>query len=133
MRWNDPLSFFVPLFVPKETQSVATEYRASRLIARYDDDTVIAGWCEHALCTSLSLGTTSIVDGRTQCMPLSVGGEQRTPFWDDGAPVFLPSARRQSGKAAGRDTAPRDQAVEIRMETSALHAYFALGSYSSRR
>ena len=37
-----------------------------------DDDSVIAGWCEHALCTSLSLGTTPIVDGNTQCMPLSV-------------------------------------------------------------
>ena len=36
-----------------------------------DDDTVIAGWCEHVLCTSLSLGATPIVDGRTQCMPLS--------------------------------------------------------------
>ena len=27
--------FFVPLFVPKKTQSVATGYRASRLIARF--------------------------------------------------------------------------------------------------
>ena len=36
-----------------------------------DDDSVIAGWCEHALCTSLSLRTGRIVDGRTQCMPLS--------------------------------------------------------------
>ena len=32
-----------------------------------DDDSVIAGWCEHALCTSLGLGITPIVDGRTQC------------------------------------------------------------------
>ena len=39
-----------------------------------DDDSVIAGWCEHVLCTSLGLGTTPIVDGRTHWLPLSEAG-----------------------------------------------------------
>ena len=42
-----------------------------------DDDTVIAGWCEQALRPSLGLGTTPIVDGHTQCMPLSVPAMKR--------------------------------------------------------
>ena len=36
-----------------------------------DDDCVIVQSAEHALRTSLSLRTSRIVDGRTQCMPLS--------------------------------------------------------------
>ena len=33
--------------------------------ATNDDNSVIAGWCEHALRPSLGLGTTPIVDGHT--------------------------------------------------------------------
>ena len=51
-----------------------------------------------------------------------IGGDQRTPFWDDGAPVFLTPERRGSGKATGRTSACRDQRVELRMETTGLHA-----------
>ena len=36
-----------------------------------DDDSVIVKCAEHVLCTSLSSRTSRIVDGRTQCMPLS--------------------------------------------------------------
>ena len=64
---------------------------------------------------------------------LLLGGPQRTPFWDDGAPVFLAPERRGFCMAAGRYTACRDQPVEMRMETTGLHAHFALCSYSSRR
>ena len=36
-----------------------------------DDNSVIAGWCEHAARTLLSFRTCRVVDGGTQCMPLS--------------------------------------------------------------
>ena len=69
-----------------------------------------------------------------ECTPDSAqGGTQRTPFWDDGAPVFLTPERRGLGKATGRTSGCRDQPFNIRMESAALHAYIDFRVHSLHR
>ena len=54
-----------------------------------DDDSVIAGWCEHAPGSLPCFGTTPIVDGRTQCMPLSAAVVNRRSAGRHAAPESM--------------------------------------------
>ena len=53
------------------------------------DDCVIVQSAEHALRTSLSLRTSRIVDGRTQCMPLSAAVVNRRSAGRHAAPESM--------------------------------------------
>ena len=59
-----------------------------------------------------------------------VGGVQRTPFWDDGPPVFSACERLGFGMAAGRSTGCRDEPFNICMESTTLHAYIEVRIHS---
>ena len=54
-----------------------------------DDNSVIAGWCEHAPGSLPCFGTTPIVDGRTQCMPLSAAVVNRRSAGRHAAPESM--------------------------------------------
>ena len=59
-----------------------------------------------------------------------IGGAQRTPFSQVGAPVFSACERLGFGMAAGRSTGCRDTPFNICMESTTLHAYIEVRVHS---